>query len=105
MSYFTTFSSVSIAGFKFPFSQTRLAQYLNHIKTGQLILRVNQFVGNKGKGKISKRWVPENKACQIFRKNNISYLLIDPRTLAYQGVTTVRFSKKFAALCFLATTV
>ena len=105
MSYFATFSSVSIVGFKFPFSQTKLAQCLNHIEIGQLILRVNQFVVKKAKGQISKRWVQENKACQIFRKNNISYPLIDPRTLAYQRVTAVSFSEKFAALCFLATTV
>ena len=72
MSYFTNFPSVSIVGFKFPFSQTRLAQCLDHIETGQLILRVNQFVGNKAKEQISKRWVQENKACQIVRKNNIS---------------------------------
>ena len=28
------------------------------------------FVGNKAKGRISKRVLQENKACQIFRKTN-----------------------------------
>ena len=34
------------------------------------------FVGNKAKGRISKRVFQENKARQIFRKRNISYPLI-----------------------------
>ena len=38
-----------------------------------------QFVGNKAKGRISKRVFQENKACQIFRKTNISY----PNTHTY----------------------
>ena len=32
-----------------------------------------QLVGKKAKGQISKRWLQENKACQISRKTNISY--------------------------------
>ena len=35
-----------------------------------------EFVGNKAKGRISKRVLQENKARQIFRKMNISYTLI-----------------------------
>ena len=35
-----------------------------------------QIVGNKAKGRISKRVFQENKARQIFRKTNISYPLI-----------------------------
>ena len=35
-----------------------------------------QFVGSKAKGRISKWVFQENKACQIFRKVNISYPLI-----------------------------
>ena len=35
----------------------------------------------------------ENKACQVFRKANISYPLIPTRTCAYQGVTDIRFSE------------
>ena len=37
------------------------------------------FVGNKAKGRISKRVFQENKARQIFRKTNISYPLIRTR--------------------------
>ena len=35
-----------------------------------------QFAGNKAKGRISKRVFQESKACQNFRKTNISYPLI-----------------------------
>ena len=38
------------------------------------------FVGNKAKGRISKRVIQEYKARQIFRKTNITYLLIPTRT-------------------------
>ena len=37
---------------------------------------ISKFVGNKTKGRISKRLFQENKARQIFRKRNISYPLI-----------------------------
>ena len=47
----------------------------------------------------------KNKACQIFGKTNISYLLICTRTCAYQGVRNVRFLEKFVVLCFLETPV
>ena len=60
-----------------------------------------QIVGNKAKGRISKRVFQENKARQIFRKMNISYPLIRTRTCAYQGVRNVRFFGKFNVLCFL----
>ena len=36
----------------------------------------SQIIGNKAKGRISKRVFQENKVRQIFRKNNISYPLI-----------------------------
>ena len=45
-------------------------------------LQDNQFVGNKAKGRISKRVFQENKARQIFRKTNIFYPLIRTRTCA-----------------------
>ena len=96
MSYFTNFSSVFIVGFKFPFSQTRLAQCLDHIETGQLILRVNQFVGNKAKEQISKRWVQENKACQIVRKNNISQ---PPDRPAYTCISGGNNCQLFGKIC------
>ena len=47
--------------------------------------------GNKAKGRISKQVFQENKTCQVFRKANISYLLIRTRTCGYQGVRNVRF--------------
>ena len=62
-------------------------------------------VGNKSKGRISKRVFQENRACQIFRKTNISYPMICTRTCAYQGVRKVCFFRKFAVLCFLETPV
>ena len=37
------------------------------------------FVGNMAKGRILKRVFQENKAPQIFRKTNFSYLLIRKR--------------------------
>ena len=43
------------------------------------------IVGNKAKGRISKRVFQENKARQIFPKMNISYTLIRTRTSAYRG--------------------
>ena len=59
------------------------------------------FVGNKVKGQISKWVFQENKACQIFRKTNISYPLIRTRTCAYQGVRNVRFSENLTCFVFL----
>ena len=59
------------------------------------------LVGNKAKGRISKQVFQENKARQIFRKTNISYLLIRTRTCAYQGVRNVRFSENLACFVFL----
>ena len=57
------------------------------------------FVGNKVKGRISKRRYQENKARQFFRKNNISYS--DTHMCMYKGVTNVRFFGKFGVPCFL----
>ena len=59
------------------------------------------FVGNKAKGRISKRVFQEDKAHQIFRKTNISYLPIRTRTCAYQGVQNVRFSENLVCFVFL----
>ena len=56
-------------------------------------------VGNKAKGQISKWVFQEIKACQIFRKTNISYPLILTRTCAYQGLRNVRFSENL--VCFV----
>ena len=52
-----------------------------------------QYVGNKAKGRISKRVFQENKACQIFRKTNISYPLIRTRVwVAFCKIWRVLFS-------------
>ena len=65
------------------------------------------LVGNKAKDRILKRVFQENKAREIFRKRNISYLLI----LTYVcvsggkkyvlGVRNVRFSEDLACFLFL----
>ena len=54
------------------------------------------LVGKKVKGQIWKSVLQENKACQIFRKTNISYPLIRKCTCAFQGVRNVCFSKILA---------
>ena len=72
------------------FWQTSLRHCINH-----------EFVGNKAKGRISKRVFQENKARQIFRKTNISYHLIGTHTCVYQRVRNVCFSEKSDVLCFL----
>ena len=59
------------------------------------------FVGNKEKGRILKRVFQENKACQIFRKTNISYPLIFTRTCEYQGIRNVCISENLACFVFL----
>ena len=56
-----------------------------------------QLVGNKAKGRISKRVFQESKA----RKTNISYPLIRTCTCAYQGVRNVYFSEILACFAFL----
>ena len=59
------------------------------------------IVGNKAKGRISKWVLQENKARQIFRKTDISCLLIRTSTSVYQGVRNVRFSENLACFVFL----
>ena len=79
-----------------------------------VIFSVGHFVGNKAKGRISERVFQENKARQIFRKANISYLLMRTRPYAYQevrkdvcvsGGKKYSFFGKFDVLCFLLTPV
>ena len=53
------------------------------------------FIGNKTKGRVSRRMFQENKARQIFRKTNISFPLI--RT----GAIIVRFSENQTCFVFL----
>ena len=66
-----------------------------------LALLIGEIVGNKARGRISKRVFQENKARQIFRKRNISYPPIRTRTFAYQGVRNVRFSENLGCFAFL----
>ena len=56
------------------------------------------FVGNKAKGRISKRVFQESKARQNFRKTNISYPVIRTRKKCL-------FYGNFGVLCFLETPV
>ena len=56
---------------------------------------------NKVKVRISKWVFQENKACQMFRKTNISYTLMRTRTCAYLGVKNVCFSENLACFVFL----
>ena len=56
-----------------------------------------KFVGNKAKGRISKRMFQENKAHQIFRKTNISY----PPYVCVSGRKNVRFSENLTCFVFL----
>ena len=55
------------------------------------ILSMQQLVGNKAKGRISKLVLQENKVCKLFRKTNISFTLTGTRT--YQGVRIIQLGK------------
>ena len=68
-------------------------------------MEICQFVGNKAKGRISKRVFQESKARHNFRKTKISYTLIRTRMYAYQEVRNVCCSGNFGMLCFLETPV
>ena len=59
------------------------------------------LIGNKAKGRISKRVFQKSKAHQIFRKTNISYPLIRTRTCTYQGVRNLRYSEHLVCFVFL----
>ena len=65
--------------------------------THSLLKSSHHNVGNKAKGRIWKRVFQESKACQNFRKTNISYLLIRTR----KGVRNVCFSEILACFAFL----
>ena len=58
------------------------------------VQRNTYFVGNKAKGRISKQVSQENKVRQIFRKTNVSYLLIRTHTWEYQGGKKCLFFRK-----------
>ena len=50
---------------------------------------------------ISKRWIQEDKAHEIYRKTNISYPLMRTHTCAYLGVRNNSFSENVACFIFL----
>ena len=61
-----------------------------------------KFAGNEAKGQISKRVLQENKPRQIFRKTNISYLLMRTRTyLCVSGRREGSFYGNLASFFFL----
>ena len=62
--------------------------------------QLEQVVGNKANGRISKRVFQENKGREILRKTNISYPLVRTRVCAYQGVRNVCFLENLA--CFVS---
>ena len=59
---------------------------------------MQQLVGNKAKGRISKLVLQENKVCKLFRKTNISFTLI--RTRTYQGVRIIQLGKQVNNIIF-----
>ena len=61
----------------------------------------SEFVGNKVKGRISKRVFQGNKARQIFRNLNISLPAETQTYVAYQRVINVRFSENLTGFVFL----
>ena len=61
------------------------------------------FVGNRAKGRISKRVLQEKKARQIFWKTNISCPLIRHTYACVSGGKKSSFFGKFGVLCFLET--
>ena len=82
----------------------RLQNLLLNLGPSHLWLILN-IVGNKAKGPISKWEFEENRACQIFRKTDISYPL-DTHTYVYvSGGKKHMFFGKFGVLCFLETPV
>ena len=63
------------------------------------------FIRNKAKGRISKRVFQESKACQNFRKTNISYPRDTHTYVCISGGKKCLFSGNFGVLCFLETPV
>ena len=68
----------------------RLVSKSGLIKTSVVTSKA-KVVGNKAKGRISKRMFQENKASQIFQKTNISYSLI-PEMFVFLKIRRALFS-------------
>ena len=62
------------------------------------------MIRNKAKRRISKPVFQENKARQIFRKNEY-FLPPDTHKSGYHGVRNVCFFGKFGVFCFLETSI
>ena len=73
--------------------------------TAHFIDFVLQTVGNKAKGRISKRVSQENKARQIFRKTKISYLLIRTLVCISRGKKCSFFGKVVTSCLSLCNTI
>ena len=84
-------------------SEETFVKYLDTFPATVQKLAIGCFVGNKAKGRISKRVLQENITRQIFQKTNISY---PPDThtpaCAYQRVRNVRFSENLACFVFFS---
>ena len=77
----------------------------NHRKQETLIYLMQQFVGNKPKGQISKGCCKKTKHAKFKKKKNIFYPLRRKRTCAYQGSQECLFFGKFSVLSFLVSSV
>ena len=76
-------------GFRYNFFLVVIWFYGNWLKNSTYVFQkeTSQFVGNKVKGRISKRVFKENKARKIFRKTKISYPLIQSVPTSQNGQT------------------
>ena len=81
--------------------------YLTYNLTSEkTLIKKCHSVGNKAKGRISKRVFQESNVRQNFRKTNISYPLIRTRThVCVSGSKKCLFFGNFGVLCFLETPV
>ena len=75
----------------------RLVSKSGLIKTSVVTSKA-KVVGNKAKGRISRRMFQENKASQIFQKATICYSLIRTHMWAHQEVGNILFWKIRRAL-------
>ena len=88
-------------------SSCQVYTYLHGLSKDNIEIKVltslfkNSIVGNKAKGRISKRVFQERKARQHFQKTNISYPMIRTPTCAYQEVRNVSFSEILPCFAFL----
>ena len=88
---------------------SRIDHDLLFVKRKRLILKTTQpgeqYVGNKVKGRISKRMLQENKACQIFLKTNISYSIQGIRIFVFRKLWRALFSCNTRPFALLPTNI